>query len=161
VRILTLWQPWATLVALDEKAIETRGWGTSYRGSFVIHAAQKFDAVSREWCTRDPFRFVLRTHGILEPEQLPLGAIVCVTKLVDCIPTDGLEALGRILAGGRFEKNFGDYRPGRRAWILQRPPIRLEPPIPFKNGQGLRAMPGALAGELAQRLIASSGAPHA
>ncbi len=155
MRILTLWQPWATLCALNEKGIETRGWGTSYRGPLAIHSAQKFTDEAKAIARRDPFRFVLREHGILEPEALPLGAILCVTKLVDCIPTDGLEVLRAILAGGRFERNFGDYSAGRRAWILARPPIRLEPVIPFKGGQGLRAMTGALAGELAHRLLAT------
>lgn len=154
MKILSLWQPWATLIALGEKTIETRSWGTSYRGPIAIHAAAKW-AGAATMAHGEPFRSVLRAHGIHGPEQLPLGAIVCVTKLVDCIPTDGLEALQAILRGGTYEKQFGDYTPGRRAWILARPAIRLDPPIPYKGTQGLRSMPGAMAGELAQRLLAS------
>lgn len=32
MKALTLWQPWASLVALSEKTIETRCWSTKYRG---------------------------------------------------------------------------------------------------------------------------------
>ncbi len=157
MRILTLWQPWATLRALDEKRNETRSFGTSYRGPIAIHAAQRFPDEAKAVCRLEPFRSVLREHGILEPEMLPLGVILCVTRLRDVVPTDGLEALEAILAGGRFEKNFGNYSAGRRIWIMDRKCVRLEPPIPYKGSQGLRAMPGAIAGELAHRLM--TGAP--
>ncbi len=40
MRTLTLTQPWATLVALGAKTIETRSWQTSYRGPLAIHAGQ-------------------------------------------------------------------------------------------------------------------------
>lgn len=32
MKALTLTQPWATLVAIQAKRIETRSWGTDYRG---------------------------------------------------------------------------------------------------------------------------------
>jgi hypothetical protein len=38
-KIITLWQPWATLISLKVKNYETRGWSTSYQGELVIHAA--------------------------------------------------------------------------------------------------------------------------
>lgn len=37
--VLTLWQPWASLVALGVKTIETRSWATKHRGRIAIHAA--------------------------------------------------------------------------------------------------------------------------
>lgn len=33
MKVLTIRQPWATLIALGEKQIETRSWRTAYRGS--------------------------------------------------------------------------------------------------------------------------------
>lgn len=38
MKALTLHQPWASLVALGVKTVETRGWATSYRGPLAIHA---------------------------------------------------------------------------------------------------------------------------
>lgn len=39
MKALTLWQPWASLIALGEKRYETRSWATSYRGLLAIHAS--------------------------------------------------------------------------------------------------------------------------
>lgn len=38
---LTLTQPWATLVAIGVKCIETRSWQKAYRGPLLIHARSK------------------------------------------------------------------------------------------------------------------------
>lgn len=40
-RAITLHQPWASLVALGIKTIETRSWPTKYRGRLLIHAATR------------------------------------------------------------------------------------------------------------------------
>ena len=36
MKALSLYQPWATAIALGSKRIETRGWPTSYRGPLAI-----------------------------------------------------------------------------------------------------------------------------
>jgi len=41
VKALTLHQPWASLIAVGAKRIETRSWSTSYRGPLAIHAAAR------------------------------------------------------------------------------------------------------------------------
>lgn len=41
MKALTLHQPWATLVALGIKTVETRSWYTPYRGPLAIHAGLK------------------------------------------------------------------------------------------------------------------------
>lgn len=41
MKALSLWQPWATLIANGAKQIETRSWSTSYRGPILIHAAKR------------------------------------------------------------------------------------------------------------------------
>lgn len=43
MKVITLIQPWATLVALGEKKIETRSWSTNFRGRIAIHAGKKID----------------------------------------------------------------------------------------------------------------------
>lgn len=40
MKTLTLHQPWASLIAMGVKKIETRSWGTKYRGPLAIHAGQ-------------------------------------------------------------------------------------------------------------------------
>jgi hypothetical protein len=41
MKALTLWQPWATAIALGLKHYETRTWFVGYRGDLAIHAAKK------------------------------------------------------------------------------------------------------------------------
>lgn len=41
MKALTLHQPWATLVAVGAKQVETRGWATRYRGPIAIHAGHR------------------------------------------------------------------------------------------------------------------------
>lgn len=40
MKAITVWQPWATLLATGQKHNETRSWKTSYRGEILIHAAK-------------------------------------------------------------------------------------------------------------------------
>jgi len=40
MKAISLLQPWATLVVTGVKTIETRSWGTKYRGPILIHASQ-------------------------------------------------------------------------------------------------------------------------
>lgn len=78
IKALTLWQPWASLVALGFKKLETRGWDTEYRGPLVIHAARYVDL---DFCQLPGVKEFLAQHGII-PEQLPRGAVVAVGLLV-------------------------------------------------------------------------------
>src|SRR4051812_11429933 len=92
MKVLTLTQPWATLVAIGAKHIETRSWETLYRGPLAIHAAKGLGPVGgkqglMDLCRREPFRSVLLAAGYLGPPPLPLGAIVAVCELIDCVPT--------------------------------------------------------------------------
>ena len=41
MRAISLWQPWASVVALGSKRIETRHWSTGHRGPLAIHAAKR------------------------------------------------------------------------------------------------------------------------
>lgn len=41
MKAITLWQPWASLIAVGAKTIETRGRQTHYRGPLAIHAATR------------------------------------------------------------------------------------------------------------------------
>jgi activating signal cointegrator 1 len=71
VKAISLWQPWATLIALGEKKFETRSWLTNYRGQIAIHAAKRMEPDQLEFCERPVFQQVLSKHGILT-RDLPL-----------------------------------------------------------------------------------------
>ena len=41
VTAISLWEPWASLMATGAKTIETRGWATRHRGPLLICAAKR------------------------------------------------------------------------------------------------------------------------
>lgn len=151
MKALTLTQPWATLVALGEKRIETRSWSTNYRGKLAIHAAKGFPKDARFLLGETPFYEILfETHHIQE-KALPLGAIVATCDLVAIhkIPSmprhfprgvaedHPLASYPVVLPPQHDqERAFGDYTPGRYAWLLTNVQ-KLAAPIPAKGALGL------------------------
>ena len=59
MKAITLTQPWATLVAMGAKQVETRSWSTAYRGQIAIHAAKGYPKEARELCETEPFKSIL------------------------------------------------------------------------------------------------------
>ena len=123
IAALTVTQPWATLIAIGAKRIETRSWATSYRGPLAIHAAKGFPAWARAACQREPVRSVLRAAGIRTTAELPRGMVVAITTLADVarIGPWRKAAWERLLLPDELsvqERAFGDYTPGRFAWRL-------------------------------------------
>lgn len=141
---ITLTQPWASLVALGLKAVETRSWRPSYRGPLAIHAAAGFacgrpaalDALTS--AMRFPrVRQAFEAAGIHFFEDLPLGAVVATCVLGPCRPTsvNGYE-MAWISMLSEQERAFGNYEQGRFGWFLE-DVERLDPPAPAKGAQGL------------------------
>lgn len=135
MKVVTFIQPWATLIALGEKKIETRSWKTSYRGSLLIHAGKK---VNKEACEEYWIKGTLQLHGHTA-NNLPTGLIIAKCNLIDCIEIDlGTDPRNRrayLKNGERVQGNeysFGDYSPGRYAWILEEVEM-LKEPIPAKG----------------------------
>ena len=160
MKAITIYQPWASLIACGAKKFETRPWATKYRGPIAIHAGMKdpckmpllgledfenavrdvFDAVGLGWCV------------------LPRGMVIATAELVECWsivshPGADTDQARRITVGGeldvpkhhpRFhdviipskaEILFGDWRPGRYAWELAN--VQEITPIPARGRQGL------------------------
>ena len=75
MKVLTLKQPWATLVAECIKKYEFRSWKTNYRGKILIHTSQK---IEKEMLSR--FKdYNLNCIG---------GSIIGEAELTDCILVD-------------------------------------------------------------------------
>src|SRR6185437_11126448 len=83
---LSLWQPWATLVAIGAKRIETRHWHTHYRGPLAIHAAKRKDKDSLALCLSQPFLSALAAGGYDTPFELPFGLMIATCRLDQCLP---------------------------------------------------------------------------
>jgi hypothetical protein len=130
MKVISLWQPWASLIAVGGKEYETRSWATRYRGKIAIHAAKTRDHLSLGY--QQPFYDVLIDSGwYSEPEKLPLGAIVAIAELTAIYRAD--ELYPKI---SEQERAFGLYGDGRFAWRLQNvKPLNL--PFQVSGKQGL------------------------
>lgn len=150
MKALTLTQPWATLVAIGAKRIETRSWSTSYRGELAIHAAKGMTREDASIAGTEPFVRYLNGRGL----DLPRGAILATARLVACEPTIVWSAGSTFGAPGSLfgergewvpspqiplgsdESAFGDFTPGRFMWILE-DVVALPEPVPARGALGL------------------------
>lgn len=146
MKALSLTQPWATLIAIGAKCIETRSWGTAFRGPLAIHASKGFPRDCQELCATEPFLAVLKAAGFTNTKQLPVGRVVAVARLLDVVGTnDVMDDVMELTCP--HELAFGDYAPGRFAWLLDGV-VELAEPIPCKGALGLWDVPAAIVASL-------------
>ncbi|MEG6521107.1 ASCH domain-containing protein [Desulfotomaculum sp. 1211_IL3151] len=146
MKTITLWQPWASLVAIGAKKIETRSWATKHRGPLAIHAAKKVDT---NVCVKREFVIPLNEHGMVMIKDLPVGAVIATCNLVDCVEIESASLLRRVarlkngveISGNEFVVGF--YAPGRYAWILE-DVKQLDKPVPAVGKQRLWEWDGRL-----------------
>jgi len=149
MKAITIWQPWASLLACGGKRFETRPWATSYRGPIAIHAAKKdvFDALAVI-----PVPVALEMKKLIggEWKDLPTGAVIATANLIGChkisrIPTthSATQKTGcwdcndpdTWIDVTPQEASFGDWTPGRFAWELS--DMKMISPVPVSGKQGL------------------------
>lgn len=148
IRVLTLKQPYASLMAQGLKFWETRPptitWG-NYRGLVAIHAgAGSFATTAGE--AKELLSIGGQSHPDLDPiiqtvSQLPQKQILAVGRLIDSqIMTSEL-----INTQSHRERCVGDWQVGRRALLFDCL-MQLRSPIPYRGMQGLvRIRPACLA----------------
>lgn len=171
MRALSLWQPWASLMAMDAKRIETRSWMTTYTGPVAVHATAGFPPEAQLLCLEEPFYSTLFGHGILDDTfrgldwptprarvtGLPRGAVVATAVLVGCEPTDSAITEALLRERGDDERLFGDYTPGRWAWFFENIEA-LPEPVPAVGARGLwewrRDQPARPAGQQTELRLA-------
>jgi activating signal cointegrator 1 len=140
MKALTLWQPWASLIAFGEKKVETRCWSTKFRGELAIHAAAKEPS---DWLGVSRFNnpFPNAIFAITKRHQwgegywpnahhsVGLGAVLCIVRLLGIEQTENVrEELSE------QELLFGNYEDGRYAWFMELVE-RFEKPIPAKGNR--------------------------
>ena len=109
MKVLTLREPYASLIGEKIKLIETRSWATKYRGELYIHSG------IRPILKKDKRANYLREQ--LKGE-LHYGKIFAKCKLVDCINIDE-EFAQKVKEENYLNYYAGDYTVGRYAWIIE------------------------------------------
>lgn len=136
MKVLSIRQPWANLVAEGLKIIETRNWKTNYRGPLAIHAGKVADKKSfarlKDWGVEGYFGYELS----LEPR----GAIIAISELVEIIEyKDHVAFIADMLD---HLVNYGNAKYG---WCLPTENTRnLKTPLPRRGMPGLFEVPDKL-----------------
>lgn len=154
MKVISLWEPWATLLVRGAKRFETRPTNTHHRGPLAIAATATIAMPVRDlMCTASDFRHAVyealgfKSRCLLISEFLEqhnqvmdllirnCGHIIGVVDLVDTRRTEQVR-----LDLSKRELLFGNYSDGRWAWLTEnaRP---LPEPIPWKGAQGWRDLP--------------------
>ncbi len=126
MKVLSLTEPYATLIKEGKKKIETRSWKTNYRGVLYIHASRtkikKEDRENQE------------LMNLLKDIPFNYGHIICKCNLVNCVYMT--KTYVNEIKKNHQEFICGEYREGRYAWILENIEI-LKVPILAKGHLGI------------------------
>ena len=125
IRAMSLWQPWATLVALGVKRLETRTWlpPSDLFGGRLLICAGINDSIlklfDREDCPEEyePLKRAVRRSlpmgdTFAGSSCLPLGRAVAI------VTVDGAFSAPRALEEQPDQAALGDFRDGRFAWFF-------------------------------------------
>ncbi len=121
MKVLTIKEPWATLIISGYKKYEFRSWKTNYRGKILIHAGKSIEKNMLE---------KIEDYNL----NYSKGAIIGEAQLVDCILVD--EDFNKML------KNIDPIVYGKSnhvetyAWKLENV-IKYDKPIYLKGQLGL------------------------
>lgn len=111
MKVLSIKEPFASLVALGIKKIETRSWKTNYRGEIYIHASLTKNVI------KDKKRKEKLLSLLPNNYDFKQGYIICKAYLKDCIYMD--EEFINKIKKEKIEYLCGHYEIGRYAWVLE------------------------------------------
>jgi hypothetical protein len=159
------------------KHIETRSWALPSAAigiPMAIHQAQGLprsfsEADLAALCASWPFAEALAAVGITKAAQLPRGRIVAVVTPIDCVPTQNSAVavapgqpwfVGHRSGVGQHyyevpppepERSFGNYAPGRYAWLLD-DIAALAEPVPCRGSLSLWRVPAEVEAQIRAQL---------
>lgn len=120
MKVLTIKQPWASLIVHGIKNLENRSWYPNYTGPILIHAAKKGEREGWE-CLDDVQRQIVMRHISMiydTPfEELPFGKIIGQVNLTRAVKRDYYDPWA---INGLYK------------WVLE-DPIKFDTPISVKG----------------------------
>lgn len=136
IRTLTICQPFAELIVAaantlptdkTPKRVENRNWPTELRGPLLIHAGKSLAWFDAQGWDREQY-------------PVPLGAIVGVANLVDCVHIERIRHCEREVVDRHPWITTHEHAEGRFCFVLE-DVRRFVTPIPYKGAQGFFYVP--------------------
>lgn len=144
MRAITIYQPWASLIAYEAKPYEFRKWAPSQRHinqRIAIHASKRsarrdeilhlIDRLEQDGAEGTGLvpeaSLELLNRAVVAPGSLPTSAVVCTAFLGRARKCTDLFG-GQVADSDRIDQH-------KWAWPLTNV-VRLEPPIPARGAQG-------------------------
>lgn len=124
MKVLSIKEPYATLICNGKKLIETRSWKTNYRGELYIHSCLSYSKSFNE-----------KEASKLLKNEVQLGKILCKCNLIDCVYMDE-QFIEKIKKDDPINYKCGRYEIGRYAWVLDNV-TPLKEPIEAKGKLGI------------------------
>lgn len=151
MKILSIRDPWASLIAYGVKDVENRTWTTQYRGPVLIHSSKTYDKSAHQDVTAGHHMAYNDRVRKLKPSEMAQGQIIAVAELVD--------AHGTTRTHGRWHCTTvaaptspavsgacSDWGQRDANHLVLRNARRLETPIDWKGSLGLRDVDFAVIG---------------
>ncbi len=114
MKVLSIKEPYATLIKNEIKFIETRSWKTLYRGDLIIHSCKGVYPIKE------------KIKHLVSEQDLKYGQLLCVVTLEDCIYID--EKFAEKIKKEDYNNYLcGDYSVGRYAWVLSNVRVLKKP----------------------------------
>ena len=109
MKVLSIRQPFASLIAAGIKQIETRSWRTSYRGDLLIHSSALFSTKV------DMFKARIAVDVTNHAGAFSVSTILCIARLDDCIPQSRVDWTRY---NEQTEREWGYWQVGHYAWLI-------------------------------------------
>jgi hypothetical protein len=143
MKVITVKQPWASLIVEGLKDIENRTWQTKYRGRVLIHSAVKPDIEFKNRCLVGLYGIGMTEEMILSANKLSFkwdaflnenGLIIGSVEIVDCVINHESIWAERTYQYELESKLTGECAKGKAIynWVLSNP-IKFPEPIPAKG----------------------------
>jgi hypothetical protein len=136
MKVISIWNPYALLLAHGHKTIETRGWPApkSLIGQRIGIASTKIIRPDQRTAFEDEhFQEFYKQTGLFERlEDMPNGCLLATGLLHSCdmMTEEDLDDITE------EEKIYGWFEPGRYAWRM-RAVEKLANPLPVRGAQGV------------------------
>ncbi|MFA9261830.1 MAG: ASCH domain-containing protein [Undibacterium sp.] len=135
MKVISIWNPWASLIVHGFKFIETRSWPapkTVIGQRIGIASTKSVLPIQKEAFVDSKFQDFYYLSGLPDLQKLPNGYLLGTAIL------DSVDLMDQALVNDitEEERAFGFYALGRYAWRLRKPEP-LSHPIPIQGKQGL------------------------